>query len=48
MKKRPKVKPSIALDANLYDKIKAMAEEENRSFSNMLEVLILKALREGK
>lgn len=48
MKKKPKVKPSISLNADLYDKLKAMAEEENRSLSNLIEVLILKALREEK
>jgi len=48
MKKRPKTKRNISLDADLYDKLKAMAEEENRSLSNLIEVLILKALREEK
>lgn len=48
MKKRPKTKRNISLDADLYDKLKAMAEEENRSLSNLIEVLIIKALREEK
>lgn len=43
---RPKKSTSIRIDAEIFDKIKSIADEEHRSFSNYIESLLIKTLGE--
>lgn len=41
---RPKKSTSIRIDADVFDRVKSIAEEEHRSFSNYIEYVLLKVL----
>ena len=41
---RPKKSTSIRIDADVFDKIKSMAESEHRTFSNYVEYILIKML----
>lgn len=41
-KKEPKKRTSFALSKECLDQLKKLAEKNNRSMANMLEVLVLK------
>jgi len=41
-----KVKTSISLDKNIYDKIKAIADKEDRSFSQQVNNILKDFLNE--
>ena len=42
-----KIKTSISIDEDLYDKLKAIGEKEDRNFSNQISKLVREYL-EGK
>ena len=46
MERQKKVNVSLYLDKDLHDRLKAMAAEDNRKLSNMIEHLIKKAVSE--
>lgn len=39
-----KLQRTIKLEADVYGKIEQMAKEDNRSFNNMIEKLVIEAL----
>lgn len=41
---RPKKSTSIRIDADVFDKVKSMAAEEHRSFSNYVEYVLMNML----
>lgn len=41
---KPKKSTSIRIDADVLDRVKSIAEEEHRSFSNYIEYVLLKVL----
>ena len=44
-----KIKTSISIDEDLYDKLKAIGEKEDRNFSNQISKLVREYLEnEGK
>ena len=46
---KPKKSTSIRIDADVFDRVKSIAEEEHRSFSNYIEYVLLKVLdQEGR
>jgi metal-responsive CopG/Arc/MetJ family transcriptional regulator len=46
MKKRGRIRFHLCLGAELMDRIGAMAEEQYRTRSNLVELLLIKALKE--
>lgn len=43
-----KIQKTITIDGKLVEAIEKMAKEENRNFSNMVEVILQKAISEEK
>ena len=43
-----KISASVVFEPELYEKIKELAKKENRSMSNLVNVLLRKALEELK
>ena len=41
---RPKKSTFIRIDADVFDRVKSIAEEEHRSFSNYIEYVLIKML----